>query len=66
MRRLVVMLQYSFIQGTQGNGYLIPELTSFEERSKRGCLDATITSTVHYNNFTYFVTPWSKVLLERL
>jgi len=46
-RRLVVTLRYSFIPWTQGNGHMITELTSFEERSKRGCLDATITSTAN-------------------
>jgi hypothetical protein len=37
--------QISGILRPQDTGYLIPELSSFEERMKCGCLDTTITST---------------------
>jgi hypothetical protein len=58
MRRLVFTLQYPFIPLIQGNGYLILELiTSFEEGSKRGYSESTITSTSNKNNFTLHFNP---------
>jgi hypothetical protein len=36
---------YSFVGWTKDTGQLIPELTSFEERLKLRCFDATVTST---------------------
>jgi len=44
VRCLVFGIRYTLAL-THDTGYLIPELTSFEERLKIGCLDATIIST---------------------
>jgi hypothetical protein len=40
-----IMFMLKFIAQKQGTGYLIPGLISFEERLKRGFLDATAIST---------------------
>jgi hypothetical protein len=40
-----IMFMLKFIARTQGTGYLIPGLISFEERMKHGFLDATAIST---------------------
>jgi hypothetical protein len=56
-----------FMLSTQDTGYMIPELTSFEEWLKRKCLDTTITWTANLNNFLpYFNCILTTVLILRI